>query len=146
MAPSAASGGAPARGGGAPANGAAANALNAAVGSRLNGLSPYPGGVMPGGGAGLRGTLVGCANPNAVGLSSVERAHCLERLGYGAVGQAHYDGISAAKRAAYDAAAARGAISGGVPSQHDTLSHAWFPSGPGASAEPPSEAAGGNPH
>ena len=60
---------------GAPAGGAQT------PGSRLSGLTPYPLGAMPSGGAGLRGTLVGCANADTVHLSSVERAHCNERFG-----------------------------------------------------------------
>jgi hypothetical protein len=76
-------------------------------GSRLNGLTPYPYGAMPSGGSGLRGSLVGCANADAVALSSVERARCDERLG-GAIGAAPLlDGISPAKRAAFDKASER---------------------------------------
>jgi hypothetical protein len=59
---------------------------------------------MPSGGSGLRGSLVGCANANAVGLSSVERAHCDQRFG-AAVGAApHLDDIPPDKRAAFDRA------------------------------------------
>jgi hypothetical protein len=76
--------------------------LGGGGGSRLQGLVPFPGGVLPNGGPGLRGSLVGCANSQAVGLSSVERAHCDQRFG-AAVGAApHLDGIAPAKRAAFD--------------------------------------------
>jgi hypothetical protein len=61
---------------------------------------------MPGGGGGLRGTLVGCANSDAVHLSGAERNNCAERFG------THLSGapamtLSPAKRQEYDAAAAR---------------------------------------
>ena len=71
-------------------------------GSRLQGLVPYPGGVLPNGGPGLRGSLVGCANAQAVGLSSVERAHCDQRFG-AAIGAApHLDDIPPDRRASFD--------------------------------------------
>ncbi len=76
-------------------------------GSRLSGLTPYPLGSMPGGGGGLRGTLVGCANAEAVRLSPTERARCNERFGSEAGSAPALDGISPAKRAAFDKAAAR---------------------------------------
>lgn len=81
---------------------AAAGSPAAPAGSRLSGLNPYPYGAMPSGGAGLRGTLVGCANADAVRLSSIERAHCNERFGAEAAGAPTLDGISPAKRAAFD--------------------------------------------
>ena len=100
--------------GGSPAGGAtaaAAAALNGAAfeapGSRLSGLNPYPYGVMPSGGSGLRGTLVGCANASAVGLSSVERAHCNERFGVRADRAPALDGINPSKRAGFDRDAER---------------------------------------
>jgi hypothetical protein len=80
-------------GGGAPSFG----------GSRLQGLSPYPGGVMPGGGAGLRGSLVGCANAEAAHLSAVERARCATMFGADIAHAPRFDGISAEKRAGFDA-------------------------------------------
>jgi hypothetical protein len=78
-------------------------------GSRLQGLNPYPAGMMPGGGSGLRGTLVGCANADAVSLSAVERAHCNERFGSHIGSAVALDPIPAAKRAAFDKAAAQDA-------------------------------------
>jgi hypothetical protein len=62
---------------------------------------------MPGGGSGLRGSLVGCANQDAVSLSSVERAQCNERFGAEAASAPAFDSMSPAKRAAFDKAAAR---------------------------------------
>lgn len=73
-------------------------------GSRLNGLTPYPYGQMPSGGSGLRGTLVGCANAEAVNLSSAERARCNERFGTRAASAPVLDPITPAKRAAFDKA------------------------------------------
>ena len=93
--------------GGASAAADLAGAAFAAPGSRLSGLNPYPYGAMPSGGSGLRGTLVGCANASAVGLSSVERAHCAERFGVRADRAPALDGISPSKRAGFDAAADR---------------------------------------
>jgi hypothetical protein len=62
---------------------------------------------MPSGGGGIRGSLVGCANADAVSLSAVERARCNERFG-GSIGTAPVlDGISPAKRAVFDRAAER---------------------------------------
>ena len=82
-------------GGGAP---------EAGGGSRLQGLLPYPKGYLPNGGPGLRGSLVGCANAQAVGLSSVERAHCEQRFGATIGAAPHLDGIAPDKRAAFDRA------------------------------------------
>ena len=76
-------------------------------GSRLKGLTPYPVGSMPSGGSGLRGSLVGCANSDAVTLSVVERAKCNERFGGDIAGAPRLDGISPAKRRAFDKAAER---------------------------------------
>jgi len=70
--------------------------------SRLKGLSPFPPGSLPSGGPGLRGSLVGCANSQAVGLSSVERAHCAERFGVDVARAPHLDGMSPDKRKAFD--------------------------------------------
>jgi hypothetical protein len=67
--------------------------------------TPY--GMMPGGGPGLRGTLVGCANADRVGLSSVERNRCNQRLGAGAPNAPALSGISPDKRQQYDAQAAQ---------------------------------------
>ena len=89
-------------GGGAPASGS-----GPLSGSRLNGLSPYPYGALPSGGPGLRGTLVGCANSEAVKLSSVERARCNERFGEEAARAPVLDGIDPAKRARFDKTADR---------------------------------------
>ncbi len=97
-APSQPRSGAPA---GAPASGGQPG------GSRLSGLTPWPAGSMPSGGTGLRGTLVGCANAQAVKLSSVERAHCNERFGVELSHAPALDGIPPAKRAQFDAAAAK---------------------------------------
>jgi hypothetical protein len=85
--PPSAVGGGPAAGGG---------------GSRLEGLRPYPPGGFPSGGPGLRGSLVGCANPDAVGLSAVERAHCEARFGSYPGGAPRFDPISPARRAEFD--------------------------------------------
>lgn len=79
----------------------------APAGSRLNGLSPYPYGGLPSGGPGLRGTLVGCANAEAVRLSSVERARCNERFGEEAGRAPVLDPIDPAKRARFDKTADR---------------------------------------
>jgi hypothetical protein len=84
-------------GGGAPGGSAAPGG-----GSRLNGLNPFPYGALPHGGPGLRGTLVGCANSDAVGLSSAERAHCNERFGVEGARAPVLDGIDPAKRRAFD--------------------------------------------
>ncbi len=86
---------------------ALAGAAFAAPGSRLSGLNPYPYGAIPSGGSGLRGTLVGCANASAVGLSSVERAHCNERFGVHVDRAPALDGINPAKRAGFDHDAAQ---------------------------------------
>ncbi len=50
---------------------------------------------------------MGCANADAVGLSSAERARCNERLGEDVTHAPVLDGINPAKRAAFDKAAAR---------------------------------------
>jgi hypothetical protein len=71
-------------------------------GSRLQGLTPYPPGAFPNGGPGLRGSLVGCANPDAVSLSAVERAHCEARFGSYPGGAPHFDPISPERRAVFD--------------------------------------------
>ncbi len=76
-------------------------------GSRLSGLTPYPYGSMPSGGHGLRGTLIGCANAEAVNLSAAERAKCNERFGTEAASAPALDPIAPAKRAAFDKAAAQ---------------------------------------
>ena len=92
----------------APSAGAqppAASGEPALGGSRLSGLNPYPAGSMPGGGGGLRGTLIGCANDDAVHLSSVERARCNARFGSSAASA--LDTMSPLKRAAFDKAAAQ---------------------------------------
>lgn len=99
-------GGAVASGGG-PQGGGAPGAPGALGGSRLNGLSPYPYGALPSGGPGLRGTLVGCANANAVNLTNVERARCDERFGVEAAHAPALDGIDPAKRARFDRTADR---------------------------------------
>ena len=90
LAPAAGSAGQPAGAAGAPGQ------------SRLNGLTPFSYGAMPSGGPGLRGTLVGCANADSVGLSSAERARCNERFGEDVAHAPVLDGIDPAKRAAYD--------------------------------------------
>lgn len=90
--------------GGSPAAGApGANTPGGATGSgRLN---PYPYGAMPSGGGGLRGTLVGCANADAVKLTGTERNRCNERFGAGAAAAPVLDGIAPSKRSAFDRAA-----------------------------------------
>jgi hypothetical protein len=86
--------------------GAPPGGVQQAPGSRLSGLNPFPLGMFPSGGTGLRGTLVGCANADSVRLSSVERAHCNERFGVEITRAPALDGIAPAKRAAFDKAAA----------------------------------------
>jgi hypothetical protein len=105
---------APAPGGGAPAGGQkSASAPSSAAGepelggSRLQGLTPYPYGTMPSGGSGLRGSLIGCANSEAVSLSAVERARCNARFGVDAGAAPVIDSMSPAKRAGFDKAAAQ---------------------------------------
>ncbi len=88
---------------GAPATASAA--AGSPGSSRLNGLTPYPYGFMPSGGSGLRGTLVGCANAEAVHLSPAERDKCNERFGVDIAGAPKLDAIAPAKRAAFDKAA-----------------------------------------
>jgi hypothetical protein len=80
-------------------------------GSRLRGLSPYPPGTFPSGGGGIRGSLVGCANAEAVRLSPEERAKCNARFGVEIGGAPALDPIPAAKRAAFDRAAERDSAS-----------------------------------
>jgi hypothetical protein len=87
------------RSGGAPPGGAEEPGMGS---SRLQGLTPFPPGAFPSGGLGLRGSLVGCANSQAVGLSSVERAHCNQRFGVDVAKAPHLDGMSPEKRAAFD--------------------------------------------
>lgn len=91
----------------APPPPATASGEPALGGSRLNGLSPYPYGVMPNGGGGLRGTLIGCANAEAVSLSAAERARCNERFGTEAARAPAIDSMSPTKRAAFDKTAER---------------------------------------
>ena len=67
---------------------------------------------MPNGGGGLRGTLVGCANAEAVRLSGAERDKCNERFGVDVAGAPRLDPLSPAKRSAFDKAAARDAAWG----------------------------------
>jgi hypothetical protein len=45
---------------------------------------------------------VGCANAQAVGLSSVERAHCDQRFGSSIGAAPHLDDIPPDRRAAFD--------------------------------------------
>ena len=75
-------------------------------GSRLSGLQPFPAGMFPSGGPGLRGTLVGCANADAVRLSGAERDKCNQRFGGELAHARPLDGINPAKRAEFDRAAA----------------------------------------
>lgn len=64
-------------------------------------VQPSPGGQLS---AALRGGVVGCANPEL--LSPAERERCVERLGRGAAEAPHLNaGLTAAKQAAFDAAA-----------------------------------------
>ncbi len=73
-------------------------------GSRLSGLVPWPAGTFPSGGPGLRGSLAGCANSDAVHLSPAERARCNERFGVDMAHAPVLDGINPAKRRSFDAA------------------------------------------
>ncbi len=77
-----------------------------AGGQRGVGLSPFPYGYLPSGGSGLRGTLVGCANAEAVRLSAAERDRCAERFGVEIGAAPKLDPI-AGSRAGFDKAAAR---------------------------------------
>lgn len=110
MAPAAGPAGRPGSSAGAPGSPGSPGSPGAAgapgTGSRLNGLNPFPGGMMPGGGGGLRNTLVGCANADAVRLSGAEKNNCAERFG-SRIGSAPSMVLSPAKRQQYDAAAAR---------------------------------------
>ncbi|MGH6986859.1 MAG: hypothetical protein ACRED9_08510 [Caulobacteraceae bacterium] len=72
------------------------------AGQGRSGLSSLPYGVMPSGGSGLRGSLIGCANAQAVGLSQVERAHCADRFGEDMADAPRLDQISPARRAEFD--------------------------------------------
>ncbi|MEO8813571.1 MAG: hypothetical protein ABI376_11755, partial [Caulobacteraceae bacterium] len=94
---------APGQAGGPSASPAAAGA----PGTRTNGMSPFPYGVMPSGGPGLRGSLLGCANADSVKLSGAERARCAERFGVEIKQAPVIDPIPAARRADFDKAAAR---------------------------------------
>ncbi len=96
--------GAPAKSGAAGAPSNASPGASSAPG--LKGLNPYPYGAMPSGGPGLRGTLVGCANADAVGLSSAERSHCNERFGEDMAHAPALDPLSRNKRAEFDKSAA----------------------------------------
>jgi hypothetical protein len=60
---------------------------------------------MPNGGGGLRGTLIGCANAEAVSLSAAERARCNEHFGSEAATAPAIDSMSPTKRAGFDKAA-----------------------------------------
>ena len=91
--------------GGAAKGGAGASG-GGAGGQRGVGLSPFPYGYMPSGGSGLRGTLVGCANAEAVHLSAAERDRCNERFGVEIGAAPKLDPI-AGSRQALDRAAAR---------------------------------------
>jgi hypothetical protein len=93
--------------GGGGGGGTPATAGGPLSGSRLNGLSPYPYGAMPSGGPGLRGTLVGCANAEAVSLTSIERAKCNERFGVEAAKAPVLSGMDPERRAQFDKAADR---------------------------------------
>ncbi len=89
-----------------PASGAAGGGARPA-GAGTSGLSGLPYGAMPSGGSGLRGSLIGCANAEAVGLSAAEKTHCNERFGQDAGAAPTLDPISAAKRAELDKQAAK---------------------------------------
>jgi hypothetical protein len=91
-----------------PASSSGGAAAGASGGSPTGALTPYPGGAASlGRGGGLRGSLLGCANAEAVGLSPEERARCNERFGEDLAHAPVLDGIDPAKRAAFGAAAAR---------------------------------------
>ncbi len=93
--------------GGGPASGAP-GANQPGGSARGSGLNPYPYGQMPSGGSGLRGTLVGCANADAVRLTTSERSRCNERFGASAGSAPVLDGI-ASRRGEFDRAAAANA-------------------------------------
>jgi hypothetical protein len=59
---------------------------------------------MPSGGSGLRGSLVLCANADAVHASRAERDKCNERFGVDIAGAPRLDPISPAKRSEFDKA------------------------------------------
>ncbi len=99
---------------------------------KLNGIGLIPYGAMPSGGPGLRGSLVGCANAQAVGLSSAERAHCNERFGDSLAHAPVLDGMDPAKRAAFDKEVGReearrkyrdSTYSGAAPSEPGGIAH-----------------------
>lgn len=62
---------------------------------------------MPGGGGGLRNTLVGCANEDAVHLHGPERNNCAERFGARVGSAPVITGISPGKRREYDGVTGR---------------------------------------
>ncbi len=112
--------------------GASAGAAGASNESKLNGIGLIPYGAMPSGGPGLRGSLVGCANADAVHLSGAERAHCNERFGDSLGHAPVLDGMDPAKRAAFDKQAGRQAAdrqyrgttyNGAAPSEPGGIAH-----------------------
>ena len=85
-----------------PAGGASPPAGAPSPGGGRNGLSSLPYGAMPSGGSGLRGSLVGCANSEAIHLSAAEKSRCNDRFGENASAAPKLDPISAAKRSELD--------------------------------------------
>lgn len=75
-------------------------------GAAGGGAHGFPGGALPGFGNGLRDSLVGCANADAVHLSLAERAHCAETFGEGTRETQQMDPIGAARRAVLNGEAA----------------------------------------
>jgi hypothetical protein len=62
---------------------------------------------MPSGGGGLRGSLVGCANADAVRLSGAEKARCAERFGMDMGHAPRLDTMSPERRGEFDKQAAK---------------------------------------
>ena len=83
---------------------------------------------MPNGGGGLRGTLVGCANAEAVRLSGAERDKCNERFGQEISSAPKLDPLSPAKRASFDKSSAHDAA---WAKYRDSTAGAAGPSMPG---------------
>jgi hypothetical protein len=67
--------------------------------------------VLPHFGGGLRGSLIGCANAEALHLSREEQARCNESLGAGAAQSPQMSAIDASKRRTLDGQAASEAAS-----------------------------------
>lgn len=76
---------------------------SAAPGPSASAPGPVAAGAPSGVASALRGSLVGCANAAAAGLSDAERTGCRNLLAAGAATAAYRSGIPAEKRVYYDA-------------------------------------------